>query len=409
MSNTNTHKPGYKQTPLGEIPDEWEVVKIIDAANYVDYRGKTPTKTESGRFLVTAKNIRNGFIDYELSKEYVSESDYNDTMRRGLPKLGDVLITTEAPLGSVAQIDREDIALAQRVIKYRAKKELLLNDYLKQYFISPFFQRILNEKSTGSTAKGIKGSVLHKLPLILPPFAQQQRIALVLSTWDGAIQTTQQVIELLKQRNKGLSQQLLSGKKRLKSYGGMWKNVMLGDVTTKITRRNGDLVEARVYSVTNSNGFVLQSDHFEREVAGADLSNYKIIKQNEFAYNPARINVGSIAYFTEPVGIISSLYVCFKTNPNLLDTFLWYLLDLDLTKHRIISLGEGGVRIYLWYDLFAKIRIALPTIEEQEAIMEILVSADNELKLYEQQLANLQQQKKGLMQKLLSGEVRVKT
>ena len=127
-------KTGYKQTEIGVIPEDWEVKKISECTDYVDYRGKTPKKTTSGRFLVTAKNIRTGYIDYEISKEYVPEDEYISIMKRGLPLIGDIVITTEAPLGNVALIDREDIALAQRVIKYRANVNFLNYGYLKHYF-----------------------------------------------------------------------------------------------------------------------------------------------------------------------------------------------------------------------------------------------------------------------------------
>ena len=93
--------------------EAWEQRKLIEVCDYVDYRGKTPTKTENGIFLVTAKNVKDGFIDYETSKEYISENAYEEVMRRGKPEIGDVLITTEAPCGNVAQVNKADIALAQ--------------------------------------------------------------------------------------------------------------------------------------------------------------------------------------------------------------------------------------------------------------------------------------------------------
>ena len=88
-------------------------------------------KTDSGNFLVTAKNIKDGYIDYETSQEYISEDDYEETMHRGKPEIGDVLITTEAPCGNVAQVNKENIALAQRIIKYRGHRNLIANTYLK--------------------------------------------------------------------------------------------------------------------------------------------------------------------------------------------------------------------------------------------------------------------------------------
>ena len=150
----------------------------------MDYRGKTPKKTKSGIFLVTAKNIRKGYIDYEKSQEYISVEDYNTVMRRGFPKIGDILITTEAPCGNVAQVDRENIALAQRVIKYRSKSDLLSNDFLKYILLGKTFQDKLQIAASGGTVKGIKGSRLHKLMIPIPSIEEQKRIVSILDRFD---------------------------------------------------------------------------------------------------------------------------------------------------------------------------------------------------------------------------------
>jgi type I restriction enzyme S subunit len=164
----------------GEV--EWKT--LLDACDYVDYRGKTPQKTASGIFLVTAKNIRMGYIDYETSREFIDENDYSLVMRRGIPKLGDVLITTEAPCGFVAQVDRENIALAQRVIKYRSKDGRLSNSFLKYYLLGGQFQKKLHKAATGSTVKGIKGSKLHQLTIPIPSEEEQARIVDILDKFD---------------------------------------------------------------------------------------------------------------------------------------------------------------------------------------------------------------------------------
>lgn len=158
---------------------------LKDICEIVDYRGKTPKKVENGVFLVTAKNIRQGYIDYEKSKEYISKDEYMEVMHRGLPQIGDVLITTEAPCGNVAMIDREDIALAQRVIKYRPKDYKFLDSgYLKHILLGKEFQEKLAKSSTGGTVKGIKGSKLHQLTIPVPPLDVQKRIANVLDNFD---------------------------------------------------------------------------------------------------------------------------------------------------------------------------------------------------------------------------------
>lgn len=164
----------------GEV--EWKT--LIDACDYVDYRGKTPRKTSEGIFLVTAKNIRMGFIDYTLSQEFISKSDYSIVMRRGTAKIGDILITTEAPCGFVAQVDNENIVLAQRVIKYRSKDKNLSNSFLKHYLLGSQFQEKLMNTATGSTVKGIKGSKLHQLTVPIPSVNAQEKIVRILDKFD---------------------------------------------------------------------------------------------------------------------------------------------------------------------------------------------------------------------------------
>lgn len=154
---------------------------LESVCNVVDYRGKTPKKVDNGIFLITAKNIRKGYIDYDKSQEYIAIENYDEVMKRGKPELGDVLITTEAPCGNIAQIDRTDIALAQRVIKYRAKDSTFLdNTYLKYVLLGTEFQNKLKTNATGGTVKGIKGSKLHQLTIPIPPIEMQKKIVKIL-------------------------------------------------------------------------------------------------------------------------------------------------------------------------------------------------------------------------------------
>ena len=163
---------------LGDVPAHWDVSPFKLVMNsIIDYRGKTPEKTNSGVFLITARNIKNGIIDYTLSQEFIDEDNYEEVMRRGLPKLGQVLMTTEAPLGEVAQIDRTDVALAQRVLKFDGKKDKLDNRFLKYFILSKAFQASLYKFATGSTALGIKSERLSYLKSLLPPVTEQTAIA----------------------------------------------------------------------------------------------------------------------------------------------------------------------------------------------------------------------------------------
>lgn len=162
---------------LGEVPEHWDIRSFSRCAvERADYRGATPTKTARGVFLVTARNVRRGWIDYETSREFVAEEEYAAIMRRGLPRLGDLLLTMEAPLGHAALVDRERIALAQRVVRLRFDSKRVLSMFVLPSVLSPYFQNQLLCRGTGSTALGIKASKLPQLQLLCPPREEQQAI-----------------------------------------------------------------------------------------------------------------------------------------------------------------------------------------------------------------------------------------
>jgi type I restriction enzyme S subunit len=162
---------------LGEVPSHWELLQLRRViAKFVDYRGRTPEKVLDGVPLVTAVNIKGGRIDFSLGLEFMPESDYEDWMVRGLPESGDVLVTTEAPLGEVAQIEDTRVALAQRIILLKADKRKITNEYLKYFFLSAAGQGELWTRASGSTALGIKASKFKGLTITVPPVTEQRKI-----------------------------------------------------------------------------------------------------------------------------------------------------------------------------------------------------------------------------------------
>lgn len=158
-----------------QLPHGWEFARLGNLAKFIDYRGKTPTKVESGIPLITAKNVRFGYIDRDPA-EYITESDYEIWMTRGYPRLNDVLFTTEAPLGNVALVDIEDkFALAQRVICFQLHEPDLAR-FIRIAIMSAQFQNQLIENATGMTATGVKASKLKEIPIVIPPLEEQHRI-----------------------------------------------------------------------------------------------------------------------------------------------------------------------------------------------------------------------------------------
>jgi type I restriction enzyme S subunit len=159
-----------------DIPDSWVMVELNQLFNFVDYRGKTPTKISQGVFLITASNIRKGTMDY-TRKEYISQEEYMDRQSRGITRKGDLLFTTEAPMGNAAICDLDKCSCGQRIITFQEYAEGTTLTTLFMYFLlSPQFQKQLLDNCTGTTAKGIKADKLKHFRLPLPPYAEQKRI-----------------------------------------------------------------------------------------------------------------------------------------------------------------------------------------------------------------------------------------
>lgn len=170
----------------------------------IDYRGKSPEKTTSGVPLVTAKIVKGGRI--EMPEEFIAEADFDDWMRRGMPKSGDIVMTTEAPLGEVAQLDGRKVALAQRVITLRGKPDLLDNTFLKFLLQSNPVQEELRSRSTGTTVVGIRQSELRKVSLTFPPLAEQKAIGAVLGALDDKIELNRRMNATLEAMARALFQ-----------------------------------------------------------------------------------------------------------------------------------------------------------------------------------------------------------
>ena len=158
------------------IPANWTMIELNQLFDFVDYRGKTPNKTTSGVFLITASNIRQAYMDY-TRKEYISREEYKGRQSRGLTQKGDLLFTTEAPMGNAALCDLDECSCGQRIITFKEYAKGTAYPALYMYFLlSPQFQQQLLDNCTGTTAKGIKADKLKHFLIPLPPLAEQKRI-----------------------------------------------------------------------------------------------------------------------------------------------------------------------------------------------------------------------------------------
>lgn len=179
-----------------DFPKNWKQVVLEDALDaLIDYRGKTPKKVDKGIPLITAKVVKSGRI--LPMDEFIADEDYESWMVRGIPQVGDIVVTTEAPLGEVAQIKDANVALAQRIVTLRGKVDFLENNFLLFLMQSNFVQNQLEARATGSTVKGIKQSELRKVILPIPPINEQKSIGKILSDLDDKIHLNNKINETL--------------------------------------------------------------------------------------------------------------------------------------------------------------------------------------------------------------------
>jgi type I restriction enzyme S subunit len=261
-------------------------------------------------------------------------------------------------------------------------------------------------------------------PVVIPPLPEQRRIAEILGAWDNGLEKLDAMIAAKERRKKGLMQQLLTGKRRMKgfeakrgdvqhdrfgAYPGDWRNVSLGKITTEVISRNVGGQELPVLSCTKHEGLVLSEEYFGRRVYADDTSAYRVVPRNHFAYATNHIEEGSIGYQTVcNIGLVSPIYTVFQSKPGVDDRYLFRVLKSPLLVHLYRANTSASVnrRGGLRYDEFAKISVWLPPLAEQRAIADILDTCDEELRLLRARRAAMEKQKRGLMQRLLTGRVR---
>ena len=194
-----------------EPKEGWEEDTLINVFNFIDYRGATPKKLQRGVPLVTAKNVKCGYIDYTI-KDYISKEEYETRKGRGISRKGDLLITTEAPLGNVAIADLDEFSAGQRLItlqQYDNPKYEFINEFYYYYMLSFPFQKRINEMATGATAQGIKAKLLKTIIVPIPPLSEQQSIVATLDSLKSKVDKLQENYDKISQECDALKQAIL--------------------------------------------------------------------------------------------------------------------------------------------------------------------------------------------------------
>lgn len=255
---------------------------------------------------------------------------------------------------------------------------------------------------------------LEQLKIAYPSIKEQSRIIDIIDLWDKNTETLQTLIDQKQLQKKWLMQQLLTGKKRLPGFDGAWEKRDLSSVTERVKRKNSEGND-NVVTISAKRGFVLQESFFKKRVASNTLSNYYLLKKGEFAYNKSYSKGYPMGAFKRldnlEKGVVTTLYICFSIKPIIDSNFLLFYFEGGLMIRELMKVAQEGGRAHGLLNIslgdFFALKLIVPPLFEQKAIAEVLAKADEEIKLLEQKLIELKEQKKGLMQQLLTGKKRL--
>lgn len=396
---TNYNIPqGYKNSPLGIIPQEWEVKKLGDVAE--SFSGGTPKAGNNEYYGGNIPFIRSGEIHQKNTALFLSELGLAESSAKIVEK-GDLLIALYGANSGDSAISQINGAINQAILCIRPYN-------LLTFFLCSFLELKKNmyvAKYLQGGQGNLSGDIVNNYIIPIPPLPEQQKIAEVLSTWDKAIEKQTQLIEKLELRKKGLMQQLLTGKKRLPGFSGEWKRVKAGLLFGSSSIRSNKLEP--LLSVTQDKG-VVPRDMLETRVTmpDGDLSSFKLVDVGDFVIS-LRSFEGGLEY-SKYRGIVSPAYTVLKKKTDISDVFYKvYFKSNDFIQRlavAVIGIRDGK---QISYSDFCYIKIPYPSLQEQNAIANVFVSCDSEILLAKQKLNRFQQQKKGLMQVLLTGKKRV--
>lgn len=408
---------GYKATPLGIIPQEWKIMPLYEAFHLQSgYAFKSEFfSTDQGIPIVRISNlpINNKYIDLSDCVYYPASENIKQQF---IVHKKDLLIAMSgATTGKTAIYNYAFNAyLNQRVGVFKQTSDKVCYQYLQTIVESQLFTTKLQPLLIAGAQPNISPSDIENMTFPFPPLKEQQKIAEVLGVWDKAIEKQSQLIEQLTLRKRGLMQQLLTAKRRLPGFSGPWKVCVIQQLFTPVTTVNDGKPHLPM-TISAKLGLISQQNKFDRVIAGDSLEKYTLIRYGDFAYNKGNSNLyemGCIYQLKEESALVPFVYICFRAKEFVCgDFYRQYFLNhgLDRQLKRIITSGARGDGL-LNVDKkdFFSLQIMYPSFEEQTAIAQVLTAADREIELAQQRLELLRQQKRGLMQQLLTGKKRVK-
>jgi len=392
---------GYKETEIGVIPVEWEVKYVRDIAKIKTGKKDTQDKEEGGKypFFVRSQTI-------ERINSYSFDGEAVLTAGDGVG------------VGKIYHYLNEKFDYHQRVYNIHNFADNVSGRYFYEYFKATFYSRV-SRMSAKNSVDSVRLDMIAKMEIPLPPLKEQEKIADILSTADEKIDTIASQIQKAETLKKGLLQKLLSegiGHSEFKDselgkIPESWEVVELGSFSKSISKKNRDNKITDVVSVTKYNGIVNSLEYFNKKVFSDNITTYKIIERNQFAYATIHLDEGSIGFLDIfDIAVLSPMYSVFEIDYKRVDRSYFYSL---VKSHKMIKIyehiGLGSVerRKSISFNVFNKIKIPFPPLKEQKQIADILSTADEKLEVLRAKKEKYETLKKGLLQKLLSGEVRV--
>lgn len=405
------------------VPEGWKHGFVKDLANTVmGYAFKSTDFVSDGIPLLRMGNLYQNMLDLERNPVFLPKRYLSD-FSRFIVRPGDLVMSMTGTMGKrdygfTVQIPDSvpELLLNQRVMKFEPKKGACL-EYLLNLFRSEIFLNYLYSLPGGTKQANLSAKQAQVLPVLIPPKAEQKKIAKILSTWDKAITTTEQLITNSQQQKKALMQQLLTGQQRFPEFSGEWKQISLGKIFHRVMKKNSGRSN-NVVTISGQQGLIRQDEFFKKTIASDILDDYFLIKKGQFAYNKSY----SIGYPMGAIkrlnryehGVVTTLYICFELSDldNADSDYFEHYFESGMLNRGLIKIAHEGGRAHGLLNVkpsdFFSLSVFLPPIEEQKKIAGALTTADCEITILQQKLSYLKQEKKALMQQLLTGKRRVK-
>lgn len=403
---------------MSKLPRDWKIKGLSEVAVIQTglAKGKNNLKDPVSLPYLRVANVQDSYFDLsEIKTIEVSSAE----VERYRLKPNDVLLTEG---GDFDKLGRGHIWKGQidpclhqnHIFVVRPNPQILQPEFLTELTASLYGRRYFLSCSKQTTnLASVNSTQLKQFPVLLPPMREQKEITKILGCWDRATEQTEKLIIAKTCVKRSLMQQLLAGRNRFPKFKDQnWGQTTLGEVFSDSATVNTDNQISNVITV-GKYAIRPQLQHFTRSVASKTLSNYKVIVKGDFVYDPMSAYYGAFGrYELDDPGIVSPVYRVIKLKEGISSDFIKHLIKSHRVVHAIdeqSSQGnKPGKRRGLQREAFASISIPLPGLQEQERIAAALNACDKEITSLKQQLDALKRQKRGLMQKLLTGQIRVK-